>query len=235
MAPQNDTSPSPCPAGCGGRPHAHACHRHPRRQVTPAALPSPAQPSSGRLAHLREVHVAQRQVGALHKDGQPHAAAARQVLDVRVPAVLAARHRARRLAGNRLPLGRARWHRAQQRPPSLGQAGQRARVQDPAQRDLVGAARHQGALPVVPHLQQLVRGRSANQAWRLMMGESLRAPSGAEKGSRAAAPSEALQPMHGRRQRCLTGVDEAGKAYARDVSGGAEDPLEVPDRPAAAQ
>jgi hypothetical protein len=31
---------------------------------------------------LREVHVAHRQVGALHEDGEPDAAAARQVLDV---------------------------------------------------------------------------------------------------------------------------------------------------------
>lgn len=46
------------------------------------------------------------------------------------------------------------------------QAGQRARVQHAAQGELLGAAGHQGPLPVVPHLQQLVRGRGADQACR---------------------------------------------------------------------
>ena len=60
------------------------------------------------------------------------------------------------LLSNALPVGAVLGHLAQEGALGLGQQRQRARVQDAAQRDRVGAVAHQLAFALVPDVQQLL-------------------------------------------------------------------------------
>mmetsp|Transcript_20753 Transcript_20753/g.67150 ORF Transcript_20753/g.67150 Transcript_20753/m.67150 type:complete len:531 (-) Transcript_20753:214-1806(-) len=120
---------------------------------------------------LREVHVAHRQVGARHEDGQIERAAARQVLDVAIPAVLTAGHRARRLGRDAVPhrvgahLAGAVAELAEHRAALVWQAGERPCVAVAAGCLLCRRAFfvHQCLLALVPHGQQLGRRGGPNQ------------------------------------------------------------------------
>lgn len=70
---------------------------------------------------------------------------------------------ARSLARDALPVGTVFWHLAQKGARGLGQQRQRARVQDAAQCDLVGAVGHQLALSLVPDIQELLGWRCPYQ------------------------------------------------------------------------
>lgn len=107
MAPQKDTSPSPC--------HHRSSILEDAQPFAFAANVSLSHCLASRLwdpavqgAHLAEVHVAHAELGALHEHREVHLAAAAQVLDVAVAAVLApGRCRAPSLA--RAELQRTSW------------------------------------------------------------------------------------------------------------------------------